>query len=76
MIVTMGHSVGVFELPAGATHQDWRVGDPVGAPIDEVRRVRADIEHRVRALLDGLEVPIAEDPHRNGVTRVANRDNP
>jgi hypothetical protein len=25
-------------------HDDWRVGDPTGAPVDEVRRVRDDIE--------------------------------
>ncbi len=43
VVVTMGHSVGVFEIPGGVLHEDWRVGDPVGAPIDEVRRVRDDI---------------------------------
>lgn len=44
VVVTMGHSVGVFEIPEGVLHEDWRVGDPVGAPIDEVRRVRDDIQ--------------------------------
>lgn len=56
VIVTMGHSVGVIEIPDGVRHEDWRVGDPVGAPLDEVRRVRAEIEHRVRALLDSLGI--------------------
>jgi protein-tyrosine-phosphatase len=37
-------------------HEDWRIGDPIGAPIDEIRRVRSDIEYRVRALLSGLGV--------------------
>jgi len=57
VIVTMGHSVGVIELPQEVRREDWRVGDPIGAPIDEVRRVGADIEYRVRALLGELDVP-------------------
>ena len=51
VIVTMGHSVGQIEIPRGAPHEDWRIGDPIGAPIQEIRRVRTDIEYRVRALL-------------------------
>ncbi len=54
VIVTMGHSIGVIDLPAAVRHDDWRVGDPIGAPIKEIRRVRADIEHRVRTLLTEL----------------------
>jgi arsenate reductase len=53
-VVTMGRSVGTVEIPAGTRHEDWRVGDPTGAPLDEVRRVRDDIDRRVRALLAGL----------------------
>ncbi len=60
VIVTMGHSVGVIDLPEGIRHEDWRLGDPVGAPIDEIRRVRADIEHRVRKLLSDLGVPATD----------------
>ena len=56
VIVTMGHSVGNVELPEGVKHQDWRVGDPVGASIEETRRVRDDIERRVRELLVELHV--------------------
>jgi protein-tyrosine-phosphatase len=54
VIVTMGHSVGSVELPAGVKHEDWRVGDPVGASLAEARRVRDDIERRVRELLTEL----------------------
>ncbi len=54
VIVTMGHSVGKFERPPGVRTVDWRVGDPLGAEVEEVRRVRADIEHRVRDLLAEL----------------------
>lgn len=60
VVVTMGHSVGAIDIPAGARHEDWRVGDPIGAPVAEIRRVRADIEYRVRALLTELGVPIAD----------------
>jgi arsenate reductase (thioredoxin) len=56
VIVTMGHSVGNVELPEGVKHLDWRVGDPVGASIEETRRVRDDIERRVRELLVELRV--------------------
>jgi arsenate reductase (thioredoxin) len=53
--VTMGRSVGAVEIPDGVRHEDWRVGDPTGAPVDEVRRVRDDIDRRVQALLAELE---------------------
>jgi arsenate reductase len=56
VVVTMGHSVGVFDIPDGVRHEDWRVGDPVGAQLDEVRRVREDIERGVRTLLERLGV--------------------
>ena len=56
VIVTMGHSVGVVDMPQGVRHEDWRVGDPIGAPLGEIRRVRDDIDYRVRALLDELGV--------------------
>lgn len=55
VVVTMGRSVGVVEVPEGTTHLDWRVGDPTGAPVDEVRRVRDDIDRRVAELLATLD---------------------
>jgi hypothetical protein len=39
------------KIPEGPKHEDWRIGDPVGASLEEVRRVREDIERRVRELL-------------------------
>lgn len=54
MVVTMGRSVGEVDIPEHIPHVDWRVGDPAGAPIDEVRRVREDIERRVEALAGTL----------------------
>src|ERR1035438_2538154 len=61
VIVTMGHSVGVIDMPPEVRHEDWRVGHPIGAPLAEIRRVRADIDHRVRGLLTELGVPPADD---------------
>jgi len=54
VVVTMGRSVGEVEIPDTVRHVDWRVGDPAGASLDEVRRVREDIERRVHALADEL----------------------
>jgi protein-tyrosine-phosphatase len=56
VVITMGHSVGEVEIPATARRLDWRVGDPAGADLDEVRRVRADIERRVNELAADLEL--------------------
>ena len=55
VVVTMGRSVGRVEVPSETRHEDWRVGDPTGAPVDEARRVRDDIDRRVEALLAELE---------------------
>ena len=52
----MGHSVGVAEMTEGVRHEDWRIGDPIGAPPEEIRQVRDDIDYRVRALLGQLGV--------------------
>jgi protein-tyrosine-phosphatase len=54
IVVTMGRSVGEVSIPESVRHIDWRVGDPAGADLDEVRRVCADIERRVAVLADEL----------------------
>jgi arsenate reductase len=54
IVVTMGRSVGAVDIPDGTRHIDWRVGDPSGAQVDEVRRVRDDIDRRVTALIAEL----------------------
>jgi protein-tyrosine-phosphatase len=56
VVVTMGRSVGEIEIPESARHLDWRVGDPAGAELEEVRRVRADIETRVNDLVADLHL--------------------
>jgi arsenate reductase len=62
VVVTMGRSVGAVEIPEGTRHVDWRVGDPTGAPVDEVRRVRDEIDMRVTVLLAELEGPTEVSP--------------
>jgi arsenate reductase len=54
VVVTMARSVGEIPIPENTRHLDWRVGDPGGADIDEVRRIREDISSRVKALIDEL----------------------
>ena len=51
----MGRSVGDVDIPQETRHEDWRVGDPNGADLDEVRRIRDDIDRRVQHLLDELD---------------------
>ena len=55
VVVTMGRSVGSVRIPAGTRHEDWRIGDPTGADVDEARRVRDQIDVRVQELLAELE---------------------
>ena len=57
VIVTMGRSVGGLALPNRVRYLDWRVGDPAGAPLDEVRRVRDDIGRRVAELATTFPPP-------------------
>lgn len=71
VVVTLGLSVGVVHTPEGVRREDWRVGDPVGASIEEARRVRKDIERRVRALLEELEVTVVEIEGQNTAHQVA-----
>src|SRR5262249_10944877 len=54
IVVTMGRSVGEVAVPDSARHVDWRVGNPEGADLEEVRRVRADIVRRIEMLADEL----------------------
>ena len=54
VVVTLGRSVGPIAIPESAKHEDWRVGDPVGASIGEVRRIRAELEGRIDDLIAEL----------------------
>jgi protein-tyrosine-phosphatase len=55
VVVTMGCGDACPVLP-GVRYVDWAVDDPAGRGLGDVRRIRDDIEQRVRALLDELGV--------------------
>jgi len=53
VVVTMGCGDTCPFYP-GKRYEDWEVADPAGRPIEEVRAIRDDIEHRIRHLLADL----------------------
>jgi arsenate reductase (thioredoxin) len=53
VVVTMGCGDACPVFP-GKRYEDWELEDPAGKDIDTVRRVRDDIERRVRTLIDEL----------------------
>jgi arsenate reductase (thioredoxin) len=53
VIVTMGCGDACPVYP-GKRYEDWELTDPAGQPLDVVRGVRDDIEHRVRELVERL----------------------
>jgi protein-tyrosine-phosphatase len=57
VIVTMGCGDACPVYP-GKRYLDWELTDPAGLPVDEVRPIVDDIDHRVQALLAEL-VPAA-----------------
>lgn len=52
-VVTMGCGDACPIYP-GRRYMDWPIEDPVGLPIEQVRRVRDDIYARVQSLVDGM----------------------
>ena len=58
VVITMGCGDACPIYP-GKRYEDWQVDDPAEAgSLDEVRRIRDDIDGRIRQLLADLEVPI------------------
>lgn len=53
VVVTMGCGDACPVFP-GKRYLDWALDDPAGRPLDEVRRIRDEIDVRVRTLLDEL----------------------
>ena len=58
VVVTMGCGEECPYYP-GRTYLDWEVEDPHGRPVEEVRVIVADIDARVRSLLDTLGIEAA-----------------
>ena len=53
VVVTMGCGDACPFFP-GKRYEDWAVEDPAGKDLDEVRRIRDELDRRVRALVDEL----------------------
>jgi arsenate reductase len=60
VVITMGCGDACPIFP-GKRYEEWTLDDPGGQSLDEVRRIRDEIEQRVRHLLDGLGVPSRSD---------------
>jgi ArsR family transcriptional regulator len=58
LAVTLGCGEECPYVP-GVRYVDWPVDDPAGQDMDTVRRVRDDLERRVRHLLTELQMPAA-----------------
>lgn len=55
IVITMGCSADdVCPATWSGENRDWALDDPHGQPLDEVRTIRDEIEHRVSALFDEL----------------------
>jgi protein-tyrosine-phosphatase len=57
VVVTMGCG-DACPFFAGQRYEDWELPDPAGRDLDAVRPIRDDIQQRVRALLESLDVPV------------------
>ena len=56
VVITMGCGDACPVYP-GKRYLDWELDDPVGRPLEDVRRIRDDIDRRVRQLLAEVERP-------------------
>jgi arsenate reductase (thioredoxin) len=54
VVITMGCGDACPVYP-GKTYLDWQLPDPAGKPVEEVRAIRDEIDHRVHELLERLE---------------------
>jgi arsenate reductase len=55
VVVTMGCGDACPYIP-GKRYVDWDLEDPAGKSIEETRRIRDEIERRVRSLVDELAI--------------------
>lgn len=54
VIVTMGCGDACPVYP-GKRYVDWEIPDPAGKPVEDVRRIRDDLDARVRALVADMD---------------------
>jgi protein-tyrosine-phosphatase/DNA-binding transcriptional ArsR family regulator len=55
VVITMGCGDACPVYP-GRRYMDWKITDPLGQPIEKVRRIRDEIESHVRDLMNGLDL--------------------
>jgi arsenate reductase len=65
VVITMGCGDACPVFP-GKSHRDWKVDDPKGRPIEDVRRIRDDIRGRVEAVLRELGVRVEAPGDNDG----------
>jgi arsenate reductase (thioredoxin) len=53
VVITMGCGDACPVHP-GKRYEDWKLDDPAGRPVEQVRTIRDEIDRRVRALVDQL----------------------
>ncbi len=56
VVITMGCGDACPVFP-GTRYENWDLDDPAGLDVADVRPIRDELERRVRALLDQLDVP-------------------
>jgi arsenate reductase (thioredoxin) len=54
IVVTMGCGDECPFIP-GKRYIEWELPDPKGQPVDEVRKIRDEIQHRVASLLEQID---------------------
>jgi arsenate reductase len=57
-VITMGCGDACPICP-GRRHMDWPVADPIGQPLEEVRRIRGDITARLKTLCHEIDITLA-----------------
>jgi arsenate reductase (thioredoxin) len=57
VVITMGCGDACPVFP-GRRYEEWVLADPAGLDVDAIRPIRDDIERRVRALLEELDVTV------------------
>jgi arsenate reductase len=53
VVITMGCGDACPVFP-GIRYEDWELEDPAGRPVEEIRRIRDEIDRRVRGLVEEL----------------------
>ncbi len=62
VVITMGCGDACPIFP-GKRYEEWVLDDPAGLDVIAVRPIRDEIERRVRALLESLDVPVQSRSH-------------